>query len=387
MENRLLASPMPYREVMKRRRLLLPDGAANSADETCHYGFPAAEQDVASEVRVNLRQRELSREPCVRLQLLLTTKDSAIYVPTNLEARRRMTFFANSLFMKMPRVPPVRSMMSFSVLTPCYKEEVQFSPEDLYKKNEDGISILFYQRKNISRQIALYMGPTRSVGGLLNATCGNATELIIALFALMQGKIEVVKCSLIGSILSNHLLVLGNSLFCGGVANLGNDQPSDRGTVFAYGQTNSGKTYTMRGSTNEPGITLLAVYDLFRTIQEIEHHNIVEDMMLKKAVTYRPVAPIGVPKDSNMVAEVTIGFVKDVKHHIDVQGFNVYHQNRLIKPFWRVWTAARRGGRGVIELSGDNAFAEVDAARSKLGMPQLDALQVYNPDIKRLPDP
>ncbi|KAL6851523.1 hypothetical protein ACP4OV_020456 [Aristida adscensionis] len=82
--------------------------------------------------------------------------------------------------------------------------------------------------------------------------------------------------------------------------------------------------------------------------KEIEHHNIVEDMMLKKEVTYRPVAPNGVPKDSNMVAEVTIGFVKDAKHHIDVQGFNVYHQNRLIKPFWRVWTAAGSGGRGVI---------------------------------------
>jgi hypothetical protein len=49
-----------------------------------------------------------------------------------------------------------------------------------------------------------------------------------------------------------------------------------------------------------------------------------------------------------MVAEVTIGFVKDAKHHVDVQGFNVYHRNRLIKPFWRVWTAAGSGGRGVI---------------------------------------
>nr|XP_034603415.1 protein MICRORCHIDIA 7-like [Setaria viridis] len=82
--------------------------------------------------------------------------------------------------------------------------------------------------------------------------------------------------------------------------------------------------------------------------KEIEHHNIVTDMMLKKEVTYRPVAPNGHPKDSNMVADVTIGFVKDAKHHIDVQGFNVYHKNRLIKPFWRVWTAAGSGGRGVI---------------------------------------
>ncbi|CAM0881255.1 unnamed protein product [Alopecurus aequalis] len=90
---------------------------------------------------------EAWREKCVRLQLLLTTKESAIYVPTNLEARRRITFFANSLFMKMPRAPQVRSMMSFSVLTPYFKEEVLFSSEDLHKKNEDGISILFYLRK------------------------------------------------------------------------------------------------------------------------------------------------------------------------------------------------------------------------------------------------
>ncbi|KAK1665100.1 hypothetical protein QYE76_053263 [Lolium multiflorum] len=78
----------------------------------------------------------------------------------------------------------------------------------------------------LTEQLALYTGPT--IGGLLNATCGNATELIIALFALVEGKIEVVKCSLLGSVLSNLLLVLGTSLFCGGIKNLGSEQPYDR---------------------------------------------------------------------------------------------------------------------------------------------------------------
>ncbi|CAM0881356.1 unnamed protein product [Alopecurus aequalis] len=78
----------------------------------------------------------------------------------------------------------------------------------------------------LTEQLALYTGPT--IGGLLNATCGNATELIIALFALMEGQIEVVKCSLLGSVLSNLLLVLGTSLFCGGIKNLGSEQPYDR---------------------------------------------------------------------------------------------------------------------------------------------------------------
>uniref|UniRef100_A0A0E0L6L1 Vacuolar cation/proton exchanger n=1 Tax=Oryza punctata TaxID=4537 RepID=A0A0E0L6L1_ORYPU len=78
----------------------------------------------------------------------------------------------------------------------------------------------------LTEQIAFYTGPT--VGGLLNATFGNVTEVIIALFALREGKIQVVKCSLLGSILSNLLLVLGTSLFLGGIANLGADQPYDR---------------------------------------------------------------------------------------------------------------------------------------------------------------
>ncbi|RHN58848.1 putative calcium/proton exchanger [Medicago truncatula] len=66
------------------------------------------------------------------------------------------------------------------------------------------------------------------LGGLLNATCGNATELIIAIFALSNNKIDVVKYSLLGSILSNLLLVLGTSLLCGGIANLRAEQKYDR---------------------------------------------------------------------------------------------------------------------------------------------------------------
>src|SRR5690349_22345793 len=55
------------------------------------------------------------------------------------------------------------------------------------------------------------------VGGLLNVTFGNAPELIIALFALGKGLHEVVKASLVGSILGNILLVLGAAMFVGGL--------------------------------------------------------------------------------------------------------------------------------------------------------------------------
>ncbi|CAJ1846041.1 unnamed protein product [Sphenostylis stenocarpa] len=86
-------------------------------------------------------------EKIKRLYLLLTTKESAMDVPSNLEARRRISFFSNSLFMDMPMAPKVRNMLSFSVLTPYYTEEVLFSIHDLDSPNEDGVSILFYLQK------------------------------------------------------------------------------------------------------------------------------------------------------------------------------------------------------------------------------------------------
>ena len=66
-----------------------------------------------------------------------------------------------------------------------------------------------------TEQLAHRLGP--GIGGLLNATFGNAAELILALFALSRGLDDVVKASLTGSIIGNLLLVLGASLFAGGL--------------------------------------------------------------------------------------------------------------------------------------------------------------------------
>jgi Ca2+:H+ antiporter len=66
-----------------------------------------------------------------------------------------------------------------------------------------------------TEEIAVVLGP--SMGGLLNATFGNATELIIALVALNAGLVDVVKASLTGSIIGNLLLVMGLSMFLGGL--------------------------------------------------------------------------------------------------------------------------------------------------------------------------
>ena len=66
-----------------------------------------------------------------------------------------------------------------------------------------------------TEEIALRTGET--LGGLLNATFGNAVELIVAIIALIDGKIRIVQTSLVGSVLSNLLLVLGFCFFFGGL--------------------------------------------------------------------------------------------------------------------------------------------------------------------------
>ena len=66
-----------------------------------------------------------------------------------------------------------------------------------------------------TEEIAVVLGP--SLGGLMNATFGNATELIIAIFALRAGLVNVVKSSITGSIIGNLLLVMGLSMLLGGL--------------------------------------------------------------------------------------------------------------------------------------------------------------------------
>ncbi|GAB2274464.1 hypothetical protein Dimus_009234 [Dionaea muscipula] len=90
-----------------------------------------------------------------------------------------------------------------------------------------GLAPLAERISFLTEQIAYYTGPT--VGGLMNATCGNATELIIAILALYRGKMHVLKYSLLGSILSNILLVLGSALLLGGFANINKEQKFNRG--------------------------------------------------------------------------------------------------------------------------------------------------------------
>ncbi len=65
-----------------------------------------------------------------------------------------------------------------------------------------------------TEELALHTNP--AVGGLLNATFGNATELIVSIFALQAGLVEVAKASITGAIIGNLLFVLGTAMLVGG---------------------------------------------------------------------------------------------------------------------------------------------------------------------------
>ncbi|MCA9913991.1 MAG: calcium/proton exchanger [Anaerolineae bacterium] len=79
-----------------------------------------------------------------------------------------------------------------------------------------------------TEELALRIGPRW--GGLLNATLGNAAELIITVFAIREGLLELVRASITGSILGNLLLILGLSFFLGGLKN--GTQSFDRRTAM-----------------------------------------------------------------------------------------------------------------------------------------------------------
>ncbi|EPS63560.1 hypothetical protein M569_11224, partial [Genlisea aurea] len=138
------------------RDIMMEDHISNLLDSvnggTGHEAMGPLDQQYqlfasAGAIKFPAPESEAWKEKIMRLYLLLTVKESAMDVPANLEARRRISFFSNSLFMDMPSAPKVRNMLSFSVLTPYYKEEVLFSLPELEVPNEDGVSILFYLQK------------------------------------------------------------------------------------------------------------------------------------------------------------------------------------------------------------------------------------------------
>ncbi|KEZ40336.1 hypothetical protein SAPIO_CDS8178 [Scedosporium apiospermum] len=152
-----------------------------------------------------------------------------------------------------------------------------------------------------TEEIAMRLGET--LGGLLNATFGNAVELIVSIVALRDGQIEVVQASMLGSILSNLLLVLGMSFFFGGLRNLRNPDGSGMEQRFPSGTAQTtcsllalssaslvipATLYNVIDSPNEDkegpilflsrgtAVILLLLYGLYLWFQLRTHHNLFD---------------------------------------------------------------------------------------------------------------
>jgi len=104
-----------------------------------------------------------------------------------------------------------------SILGVLMEWVLQIHGTPLFFVSAAGILGLAYVVGISTERLGALAGP--QAGGILNATFGNIAELIIAFFSLSAGQLEVVKASITGSIIGNLLLVLGASLFFGGLKN------------------------------------------------------------------------------------------------------------------------------------------------------------------------
>lgn len=113
----------------------------------------------------------------------------------------------------LKKFDPINALLVFIPLTVAF-EMLGFDPLWVFLGSAAAIIPLAKWMGVATEELSYKMG--EGLGGLLNATFGNATELIIAIFALQRGLIEVVEASITGSIVSNFLFVLGLSMLVGG---------------------------------------------------------------------------------------------------------------------------------------------------------------------------
>src|SRR5664279_1100164 len=110
----------------------------------------------------------------------------------------------------------MRPVYSLSIFIPValVLDLAHASPSLVFSTSALGIVPTAALMGDATEHLAARAGP--GIGGLVNVTFGNAPELIIAVFALSEGLQEVVKASLVGSIVGNSLLVLGAAMLAGG---------------------------------------------------------------------------------------------------------------------------------------------------------------------------
>ncbi|OAA51791.1 calcium/proton exchanger [Metarhizium rileyi] len=194
--------------------------------------------------------------------------------------------------------------------------------------------------------MALKLGQT--LGGLLNATFGNAVELIVSIVALRDGQIEIVQSSMLGSILSNLLLVMGMCFLFGGLVHRGsNGAGREQSFSAAVAQTTCSlmtlssaslvipaALYAVMAQSGSPekntsililsrgtAIILLLLYAMYLVFQLRTHSNLFDEEMqeedqLEEASSIGPIAAaivlVVVTVLVAVCAEYLVGSIDDI---------------------------------------------------------------------------
>ncbi|GAB4469924.1 MAG: calcium/proton exchanger [Elainellaceae cyanobacterium] len=204
-----------------------------------------------------------------------------------------------------------------------------------------------------TEELAVVVGP--SLGGLLNATFGNAAELIIAIAALRSGLVEVVKASLTGSIIGNLLLVMGLSMLLGGL------------------RYKEQSFQPVLARVNASAMNLAVIALLLPTAVNYTSSGIEEPLMQKLSVAVAIVLML--------VYVLTLLFsmkthsylydvgVADLQGEAGAAGHDEEHSGHKPNPV--LWTAVLLGATTFIALESEILVGSLEAATSKLGLTEL----------------
>ncbi|KAK7273476.1 hypothetical protein RIF29_14526 [Crotalaria pallida] len=211
-----------------------------------------------------------------------------------------------------------------------------------------------------TEQLTLFTGPI--VGGLLYATFGNATELIISIHALKSGLIRLVQQSLLGSILSNLLLVLGCAFFAGGLVFHKREQTFNRHELtFCNHQADP---------TLDFGLLLMAVMGLLfpavlhATYTELEHEKsqltlsrFTSCIMLVAYASYI-VFQVQSQKNMKVLDNEDVGLSKEASDDAEVPEISMWES--------MIWLSILTGGISVLS---EYLVKTIEGASKELKMP------------------
>jgi Ca2+:H+ antiporter len=201
-----------------------------------------------------------------------------------------------------------------------------------------------------TEELAARSGP--GIGGLLNVTFGNAPELIIAIFALSEGLHEVVKASLIGSIIGNILLVMGAAMLVGG---LGRDR----------------QHFDRTGASAQSAMLLLAaVAMVMPAIFELVHGNGLPAVGAERVSFDSTIEVLSALVAGVLIATYVAGLVFSLKTHRDI--FNPEYEDEDTWG-WSVRTSViMLGIAGVaVALMSEVLVGSIEAASESLGLTEF----------------